>query len=250
MLKFFRHIRQKLLSENRFSKYLLYAIGEIFLVVIGILLALQFNEWQDNKKRQVVEKNILQGLLTEFENAEFELKIDDSARVDIRDAVTKVLHIKNSAKATTHDFDSIAWLLNYIKMYRFYTPSHPQLNDLQASGNFDMVSSKATKNALLSYIEWWDRVTVLEKNAQNAILNNLQPYLSQNCDLSLLSAKQPEHQEQLVHQFREMLKDRTFGSVMRLRLEDLYTIIYYSEILMEDIKLCQETISNDLNRFE
>lgn len=50
MIKFFRKIRQKLLSENRFSKYLLYAFGEIILVVIGILIALQINNWNENKK--------------------------------------------------------------------------------------------------------------------------------------------------------------------------------------------------------
>ena len=43
MIKFFRKIRQRLLTENKFSKYLLYAIGEIILVVIGILIALQIN---------------------------------------------------------------------------------------------------------------------------------------------------------------------------------------------------------------
>lgn len=49
MIKFFRKIRQKLLSENNFNKYLVYAIGEIVLVVIGILIALQINNW--NQKR-------------------------------------------------------------------------------------------------------------------------------------------------------------------------------------------------------
>ncbi|WP_299108772.1 hypothetical protein [uncultured Winogradskyella sp.] len=44
MIKFFRHIRKKLLSENKFSKYLIYAIGEIVLVIIGILIALAINE--------------------------------------------------------------------------------------------------------------------------------------------------------------------------------------------------------------
>ncbi|NKI30944.1 DUF6090 family protein [Croceivirga thetidis] len=53
MIKFFRRIRQKLLSENKFSKYLLYAIGEIVLVVIGILIALQINNWNENKKTEV-----------------------------------------------------------------------------------------------------------------------------------------------------------------------------------------------------
>jgi len=52
MIKFFRRIRQKLLRENQFSKYLLYAIGEILLVVIGILIALQINNWNEKIKTQ------------------------------------------------------------------------------------------------------------------------------------------------------------------------------------------------------
>ena len=45
MIKFFRRIRQNMIKENRASKYMLYAIGEIVLVVIGILFALQINNW-------------------------------------------------------------------------------------------------------------------------------------------------------------------------------------------------------------
>jgi hypothetical protein len=51
MIKFFRKIRQRLLTENKFSKYLLYAIGEIVLVVIGIMIALQVNNWNQNRKQ-------------------------------------------------------------------------------------------------------------------------------------------------------------------------------------------------------
>jgi hypothetical protein len=50
MIKFFRKIRQQLLIENKFSKYLLYAIGEIVLVVIGILIALSINNWNEKRK--------------------------------------------------------------------------------------------------------------------------------------------------------------------------------------------------------
>ncbi len=60
MIKFFRKIRQRLLKENRFSKYLLYAIGEIFLVVIGILIALQINNWNENQKLRAEEIKLLQ----------------------------------------------------------------------------------------------------------------------------------------------------------------------------------------------
>jgi hypothetical protein len=51
MIKIFRNIRQNLLSEGKTSKYFKYAIGEIFLVVIGILIALQINNWNENRKQ-------------------------------------------------------------------------------------------------------------------------------------------------------------------------------------------------------
>lgn len=52
MIKFFRKIRQRLLTENKFSKYLLYAVGEIILVVIGILIALSINNWNEERKER------------------------------------------------------------------------------------------------------------------------------------------------------------------------------------------------------
>jgi len=68
MLKFFRKIRQKLLSENKFSKYLIYAVGEIFLVVIGILIALQINNWNESKKAAIQEQLVLNELLNSINN--------------------------------------------------------------------------------------------------------------------------------------------------------------------------------------
>ena len=66
MIKFFRHIRKRLLQENRFSKYLLYAIGEIILVVIGILIALQVNNWNNNRLNKTLEKKTLTSLKSDL----------------------------------------------------------------------------------------------------------------------------------------------------------------------------------------
>ncbi len=68
MIKFFRKIRQQLLTENKFSKYLLYAIGEIVLVVIGILFALQINNWNEYRKERIVEREILQNMVESLES--------------------------------------------------------------------------------------------------------------------------------------------------------------------------------------
>ena len=66
MLRFFRRIRQRLLTDNKFSKYILYAVGEILLVVIGILIALQVDAWQNQRveaEQEVYYLSRLQGEL-------------------------------------------------------------------------------------------------------------------------------------------------------------------------------------------
>lgn len=68
MIKFFRKIRQQLIAENRVSKYLLYAIGEIVLVVIGILIALSINNWNERQKDLAQEQLILKQLRTEYQS--------------------------------------------------------------------------------------------------------------------------------------------------------------------------------------
>ena len=94
MLKFFRRIRQNLLSENKFSKYFKYAIGEIILVVIGILIALQINNWNENKKQH----NELKGYLN---------NISKNIKTDLANLDTLLL-FRNSVKSSAIDFLKIA----------------------------------------------------------------------------------------------------------------------------------------------
>ena len=75
MIKFFRNIRQQLLTENKFSKYLLYAIGEILLVVIGILIALSINNKNETRKLKQFEYRILKDIETSMESNFFQLKM-------------------------------------------------------------------------------------------------------------------------------------------------------------------------------
>jgi len=62
MIKFFRKVRQRLLIENKFNKYSIYAIGEIVLVVIGILIALQINNWNNSKSDDRIIQNFMKSI--------------------------------------------------------------------------------------------------------------------------------------------------------------------------------------------
>lgn len=75
MLRFFNRIRYKLAVENKPVKYLRYAIGEIFLVVLGILLALQINNWNEARKIEKEEISILENLLVNLKNAKEQCNI-------------------------------------------------------------------------------------------------------------------------------------------------------------------------------
>lgn len=66
MIKFFRKIRQHMIKENKASKYMLYAIGEIVLVVIGILIALQINNWNENRKNKIALRTYTKSLIKDF----------------------------------------------------------------------------------------------------------------------------------------------------------------------------------------
>jgi hypothetical protein len=74
MIKFFRRIRQNLLMENKTGKYFKYAVGEIVLVVIGILIALQINNWNENRKNSHQEHKILLALKSDFTESKIRLK--------------------------------------------------------------------------------------------------------------------------------------------------------------------------------
>jgi len=105
MIKFFRKIRQKMLTENKFRKYLIYAIGEIILVVIGILIALSINNWNEARKLENMGKvyigeiytdlenevanlnEILQGLNEQYEGAEYILSFFESSEKAIMDTL-------------------------------------------------------------------------------------------------------------------------------------------------------------------
>ncbi len=67
MLRFFRLIRRKLIEEENTRKYIWYALGEVFLVVIGILIALQINNWNEGRKRVLSESRLLETILKDLQ---------------------------------------------------------------------------------------------------------------------------------------------------------------------------------------
>ena len=188
MLRFFRQIRQRLLTGNppagsrradRFSKYLLYALGEIILVVIGILIALQINNWNQQKELRVTERKTLSSLITSLRKDSLEL-------IRIIDLQSKSLNAQNIIINSSIDQyindstpEEISKLLFDVHngAYSFF-PKYGTYNSLVSNKGIDIINSDSIKSELIDLYDYWCRRyenvdNVVDKKYQN----ELSPFL-------------------------------------------------------------------------
>lgn len=120
MIKFFRKIRQTLLSQGNTGKYLKYAIGEIILVVIGILIALQINNWNEQRKENFRETKLKSELIEEFEKDLAQLE----SKIHIRNLMIKAnLKLLNYLdNENSQDPDSIRHYMAFVAYRPTYDP--------------------------------------------------------------------------------------------------------------------------------
>lgn len=143
MIKFFRSIRKTLLNEGRTSKYFKYAIGEIILVVIGILIALQINNWNENRKERMQETVLLEQLLSDFNSNLEQLDQKISMREDFINSVKQLFNYIDNPLLATKDSVDI-----YIGKTMPYATFDPIVVDLASSGELKLISSNDLKQAV------------------------------------------------------------------------------------------------------
>lgn len=147
MIKFFRKIRQALLTENKFSKYLLYAVGEIVLVVIGILIALQLNTWKDENQAKKEELKILKSVYNEM--TENLIQFDQIYFMHQKKQNSlKAILFSNLNKYSLSQFDSLG--NNYLNSAT-YNPSFSIYNTLVSSGKIELVTKDSLKYKISKY---------------------------------------------------------------------------------------------------
>lgn len=144
MLKFFKKIRQSLLSEGKTGKYFKYAIGEIVLVVIGILIALQINNWNERRKDREQEKEFLIGL-KETLNRDLERNLR-SQEVNQR-ALKSMQIITEHLEQDLPYNDSLKNHFGTAHNFLFWDLSESVFESLEAKG-LDLISNKNLRDSL------------------------------------------------------------------------------------------------------
>ncbi len=177
MLTFFKRMRRSLLSDNKYRKYFWYAIGEIILVVIGILIALQINNWSTEKTNQenikVFAKSLVKDLKGDID--EIEIRIIQVNKINSRiDSLINVINSANTYNALNIDLLCLSWNL----YYRPFQWNRSTLDQLKNSAALKYVKN----DSILKMIGKYDAFTRhLEEdyNGDQSRNENLEPYVHQ-----------------------------------------------------------------------
>lgn len=151
MLSFLRTIRRRLLAGNNFGKYLVYAIGEVILIVIGILIALGINNWNQNRIIREKEQFYLAGLKTEFEQSRAKLeKLIEINRFNYEES-QKIADVLTNRDLIPKERQLSELLYNAFRYEIAYNPNNSLLNEMINSGGLQDISNPELRLYLTSW---------------------------------------------------------------------------------------------------
>ncbi|MEM9000634.1 MAG: DUF6090 family protein [Bacteroidota bacterium] len=187
MITFFRSIRKSLLSENKFTKYLLYALGEIILVVIGILIALQINTWNTNKNNRAKEQLYLTGY-----HADLERNLNELDRVIAKSnrtlSATDSLLRYAKGMLTVKDSTKVEYLVMESINYTLFLSQEGTINDIFGSGDLALIQNDTIRKSMVNWsseLKFLTEYEALGKDNQLQCIN----YLSKNTPFYRMSLK-------------------------------------------------------------
>lgn len=231
MINFFRGIRKKLSADNKPLKYLRYAIGEVILVVIGILIALQINNWNYNRLERKEEIEILTSVKNDIENTIQEFNHLNRIRELMLSSTKNIFKLANTMDFENKELDSLVGLT-------FYRPTFNNIlgtiDQLFSSGKISLIRNDAIRQFLISWPGSINDMIEEEAYAMTLFQNNYYPVVAkyilihdvidQRFSTSFFGTgiRQEEYSDIPLKSDREgLLKDREFLNHLRMRASHL-----------------------------
>ena len=209
MIKFFRRIRQQLLGEDKTGKYFKYALGEILLVMIGILLALQVNNWNEKRKLESKSLDYLQRLKVDLddvlENVDNSLK-ETERKYNQALTALEALETKNLSSAKVGDFEK--HLKQYFQ-FEITIQNTTAYNEMLSSGDLGLIKNVWLRTAFSNLSDERDFLMEVNQSNHSAYKNNMEViekhirYHIQNRDTDSTEIK-------VTYDFEAMVKDDLF----------------------------------------
>jgi hypothetical protein len=160
MINFLRKIRKKLADDNKPLKYMRYAFGEILLVVVGILIALSINNWNDYRKDRIEEKNLYKTLIRSLNNDLIDVR-DKSVILDSAISAQRIFITNNSFESISskYPFSEIRDLIIRVgQTSKSFVPNISIYNKIMQNNQIDLIQSDALQMQIMALYDraYWE----------------------------------------------------------------------------------------------
>ena len=240
MIPFFRKIRKKMADDNKPMRYARYAIGEILLVVIGILIALQINNWNEENKKGVEANEYLINLLAEFKTNQEDLKtnIEYHKFVKLKTNELSELINPNPKEISSKRLDTLMFAM-------VYYPEFKALNTLMSSEKLELIDDYKLKTDIAYWKLTYESYRYGLKITYDQFMNHAYQFIAENYQIKNIKGSRFEGDKSLFPVDAEsILSNPIFENQVKLRslnAEDIYTeateLFNLQESLIKNIEL-------------
>jgi hypothetical protein len=151
MINFFRRIRKNLADENKPLQYARYAIGEIVLVVIGILIALQINNWNEEKNEHKIEKDYMQNMLEDLRNDRDIYQNFQKRNIEIYSLVDSIVQGLKAENRKERVSELSYWARMVTIKWIIIHPVERTYQQMKSSGHLRLVKDKTVSEGISNY---------------------------------------------------------------------------------------------------
>ncbi|WP_372974395.1 DUF6090 family protein [Muriicola sp.] len=250
MLIYFKRIRKNLLDSGKVSRYLAYAVGEILLVVIGILIALQVNDWNEAEKREKMEIEFLRGLLVDLKQDSLNFSVKVKQYEVLVDRHRSYLIRAYDTQRSYEEYLEVVGLISWDS--ENFIAQNVTYSELLNSGNLNIFKNKDLKNQIISHYREYEKASkhITEFNEFSASFLARLPF---GHSTFYSGIKPPEEVLRDPGQWGYINDPKTLRFLFNIQSASLYgdkhsvfKDVYYTDLLQRTSRLI-EAIENELS---
>ena len=223
MIKFFRKIRYDLMEKNKTGKYMKYAIGEIILVMVGIMLALQVNNWNENRKDKIAEKDLLENMLEslKLDSISFNKNLQEAKSIDSLHRQLYRIGVKGIKDINLKNPNRIRRALDFFAITKKNDPFVAE-----------KIKNKKIRNEVISYFISLDKMDESYGILEEIIVKTLRPYLGKKEVLNLSAIFESDYQKSDGTLKTELITNENLESLSKV--PEFQQILFESNLKLSD----------------
>lgn len=246
----FRKVRSQLLQLEKFKTYLIYALGEILLIVIGLLIAWKINDLNESRKNRIVEVKIYKSLSQELNT---NLGVLDSAIADYTKNIQTLQNTINylGVEPTDLTLDAKSMIVNL--NYRKTIVRDEAINSINATNKFEFIESDSLKKLIAAYPNELDNFNIQQGKIENIITERLKPVIEKHISLIEILPEDSYNYQRIKNygnssNYSELLVSREYQNSVIDRLLQTKDQLSIAKNLRNKTKIIATKLNQELNR--